>query len=84
GISSIGELSSTGIVVLSFALCFSSTVFAVKVLEDKSEMNALYGRVAIGILIMQDIFAVVFLAATTGKLPTMYAPFLLLLLPLRP
>ncbi|WP_406608791.1 cation:proton antiporter [Agarivorans sp. JK6] len=84
GISSIGELSTTGIVVLSFALCFSSTVFAVKVLEDKSEMNALYGRVAIGVLIMQDIFAVVFLAATTGKVPTMYAPLLLLLLPLRP
>ncbi|WP_432463355.1 cation:proton antiporter domain-containing protein [Agarivorans sp. QJM3NY_33] len=84
GITSISELSNTGILVLAFALCFSSTVFAVKVLEAKSEMNALYGRVAIGILIMQDIFAVIFLAATTGKVPTLYAPLLLLLLPLRP
>ncbi len=84
GISSISELSSNGVLVVAFALCFSSTVFAVKALEDKSEMNALYGRVAIGILIMQDIFAVIFLASTTGKLPTIYAPLLLLLLPLRP
>ncbi|WP_051326805.1 cation:proton antiporter family protein [Aliagarivorans taiwanensis] len=77
-------LEQHSIYLLAFALGFSSTVFAVKALEDKSEMNALYGRVAIGILIIQDIFAVVFLAASTGKLPTLYAPLLLFLWPLRP
>ena len=48
-------------VLLGFALSFSSTVFAVKVLEERSDMNALYARLAIGVLVMQDIFAVAFL-----------------------
>lgn len=30
-------------------------------------MNATYGTLAIGILVMQDIFAVVFLTASTGN-----------------
>jgi len=60
-------------VLIAFALSFSSTVFAVKVLEGKSEMSALYAQIAIGILIMQDIFAVVFLTASTGKIPSLWA-----------
>jgi len=77
-------LSLQQALLLAFAFSFSSTVFVVKTLEDKGEMNALHGRVAIGILIMQDIFAVLFLAASTGKLPSIWAPLLLLLIPLRP
>ena len=65
--------------LVAFALSFSSTVFAVKALEDKAEMASFHGRVAIGILIMQDILAVVFLTASTGKLPS---PWALALLPL--
>lgn len=56
------ELSSQSAAILAFALSFSSTVFAVKVLEERGEMASLHGKVAIGILVMQDIFAVVFLA----------------------
>jgi predicted Kef-type K+ transport protein len=59
--------------MLAFALSFSSTVFAVKVLEDKGEMSSLHGRVAIGVLIMQDIFAVLFLTFSTGKIPSPWA-----------
>jgi predicted Kef-type K+ transport protein len=59
--------------MLAFTLSFSSTVFAVKVLEDKGEMSSLYGRVAIGVLIMQDIFAVLFLTVSTGKIPSPWA-----------
>ncbi len=69
--------------MLAFALSFSSTVFVVKTLERKGEMKSLHGRIAIGILIMQDLAAVVFLAASTGKLPTFWALLLLLLIPLR-
>ncbi len=69
---------------LAFALSFSSTVFVVKMLEKNAEMNSLHGQIAIGILIMQDLAAVVFLAASTGKLPTLWALLLLLLIPLRP
>ncbi len=70
--------------LIAFALSFSSTVFAVKVLDEKSEMASLHGKVAIGILIMQDLFAVIFLTATSGKVPYFWAILLLLLIPLRP
>ncbi|MBT4644363.1 MAG: cation:proton antiporter [Deltaproteobacteria bacterium] len=74
---------STSLIV-AFALSFSSTVFAVKVLEDKGEMRSLHGRKAVGILIMQDIFAVLFLAATMGKIPSPWALLLFGLFLLRP
>lgn len=59
--------------LVAFALSFSSTVFAVKLLEERGEMTSNHGRIAIGILIMQDIFAVVFLTVSTGKLPSPWA-----------
>ena len=70
--------------MIAFALSFSSTVFVVKSLEEKGEMRSLHGRIAIGILVMQDIAAVVFLAASTGKVPSLWALSLFLLIPLRP
>jgi len=70
--------------MLAFALSFSSTVFVVKTLEDKGEMNSLHGRIAIGILVMQDLAAVIFLAASAGKIPSLWALLLFLLIPMRP
>ncbi|MFW6324846.1 MAG: cation:proton antiporter [Desulfovibrionales bacterium] len=78
------SISWSSMLVLSFALAFSSTVFAVKVLEEKGDMTALYGKLAIGILVMQDIFAVLFLSASTGKVPSLWALALLGLPLLRP
>ena len=46
-------------------------------------MKSRHGRIAIGILIMQDLAAVFFLAVASGKLPTIWALLLLLLIPLR-
>ncbi len=59
--------------MIAFALSFSSTVFAVKILEERGEMSSLHGRISIGILIMQDIFAVLFLTFSTGKIPSPWA-----------
>ena len=70
--------------MLAFALSFSSTVFVVKSLEDKGEMKSLHGRIAIGILVMQDLAAVIFLAVSVGKTPSLWALLLFLLIPLRP
>jgi glutathione-regulated potassium-efflux system ancillary protein KefC len=78
------ELDLKFSLMLAFALSFSSTVFVVKVLEEKSEMGSLHGRIAIGILVMQDLAAVIFLAASTGKLPSYWALLLFLLIPMRP
>jgi predicted Kef-type K+ transport protein len=72
------------LVLIGFALSFSSSVFAVKILEERGESRSLYGRVAIGVLIMQDIFAVIFLTASTAELPSPFALLLVFLIPLAP
>jgi predicted Kef-type K+ transport protein len=77
-------LTALDAMLIAFALSFSSTVFAVKMLDEKAEMHSLHGKIAIGILIMQDLFAVVFITITSGKIPSYTAVFLLLLIPLRP
>lgn len=59
--------------LIGFALSFSSTVFAVKSLEEKGEMHSMHGRAAIGILIMQDLMAVFFLTISKGELPSLWA-----------
>lgn len=84
GVSQFSGLDFRQSLLIAFALSFSSTVFVVKVLEEKGEMTSLHGRLAIGILIMQDIAAVVFLAVSAGKVPSLWALLLLLLIPLRP
>ena len=83
--SPILNLSPVAVIVIAFGLSFSSTVYAVKVLEEKGDMSALYGKVAIGILVMQDIFAVIFLAVGEGKYPSLWAltVFVLFLPPVR-
>jgi predicted Kef-type K+ transport protein len=81
GASLFGSLDSKLSVLIAFALSFSSTVFAVKVLEEKGEMAALHGRVSIGILIIQDIVAVIFLTFSMGKIPSLWALPLLAMLP---
>ncbi|WP_418276225.1 cation:proton antiporter [Isoptericola jiangsuensis] len=73
---SVGTLALVGL-----ALSFSSTVFVVKVLEDRSDATSLYGRIAIGILVVQDLVAVVFLAVAEGDPPSPWAAALLLLVP---
>lgn len=82
GMAMLTGQSVQTIALLAFALSFSSTVFVVKVLEERGESHALYGRVAIGILVMQDIIAVVFLTATSGHLPSPWALALVGLWPL--
>ncbi|MDF4770918.1 cation:proton antiporter [Vibrio parahaemolyticus] len=84
GLTSLASMESGQILLLAFALSFSSTVFAVKTLQEKGELNATYATLAIGILVMQDIFAVVFLTVSTGRVPEWYAIGLFALPLLRP
>lgn len=57
--------------LLAIALSFSSTVLAAKVLEGKRELRAFHGRVAIGILIVQDLIALFVMSIASGKTPSM-------------
>ena len=47
---------------LAVAVALSSTVIIVKVLYDKNELDTLPGRVTLGVLVLQDLFAILFLA----------------------
>ncbi|MBF0246171.1 MAG: cation:proton antiporter, partial [Planctomycetes bacterium] len=84
GVSAFIDLDTKACLLIGFALGFSSTVFAVKVFEEAGEMDSTHGKISIGILIMQDLFAVIFMALSAGKIPSPYALLLFLLLPLRP
>jgi len=79
GLTYITDLGLNESLLIAFALSFSSTVFVVKILEEKGAMSASYGRIAIGILIMQDILAVIFLTFSSGKMPSPWAFALILL-----
>ncbi len=70
GLPLAAELDLTNALLVGFALSFSSTVFAVKALEQGNEFQALAGRLAIGILVMQDVAAVVWLALAAGDTPS--------------
>ncbi len=79
-LSVFSELDWKTSLLIAFALSFSSTVFTVKVMEGKGEMNSKHGRIAIGILILQDFFAVLFLTLSSGKIPSPWAVCLIGLL----
>ncbi|MBI5880842.1 cation:proton antiporter, partial [archaeon] len=56
-------------IYLGLAVAFSSTMLVVKILSDRLENNTLHGRLIIGILVVQDIFAIValsYLASTSS------------------
>ena len=52
GLNLFTEVSFQTSLLIGFALSFSSTVFAIKILEGRGEVNSFHGKVAIGILIM--------------------------------
>jgi Kef-type K+ transport system membrane component KefB len=79
GLPLFRELDVKTALVLGFALSFSSTVFAAKAFEERAELATRHATAAIGILIMQDVIAVVFLTVTSGKVPAVWALALLLL-----
>jgi predicted Kef-type K+ transport protein len=70
--------------LIAFALSFSSTVCVIKVLEESGETNSRHGKLAVGILVVQDIVAVVFLVLASGEVPSPWAVLLLGLFFARP
>lgn len=84
GLMYFSELTLAGSLLIAFALSFSSTVCAVKVLEERAELRSRHGQIAIGILIIQDIAAVIFVTFTTDVPPSIWALGLFLLPLLRP
>jgi Kef-type K+ transport system membrane component KefB len=52
--------------MLTLGVTFSSTVVAVKLLERRGELQALHGRLAIGILLVQDVAVAIALTLLAG------------------
>ncbi len=77
-------LSPSAALFVGIGLAFSSTVLAVKLLDDRRELSTFHGRVAVGILVLQDLVAVGLLAYAGVKNPTPWALLLLALPMLRP
>lgn len=80
-------LSSFGYTAISslyiaIAITFSSTVIIVKLLSEKNDLRSLYGKIAVGFLLIQDfvaILALMFLSGFgPGKIPTAAGIFLIL------
>ncbi len=51
---------------VAIALSFSSTIIVVKLLIDKNDLETLYGKVTIGLLLVQDFLAILTLVLVTG------------------
>lgn len=49
-------------VYIGLILAFSSTMIVVKLLSDKNELDSIHGRIILGILVMQDVLAVLALS----------------------
>lgn len=60
----LGPLGESGLhyLYLAFGLAVSSTLVVVKSLYDKSELDTLPGRITLGVLVFQDLWAILFLA----------------------
>lgn len=54
---------------ISAALTFSSTIIVIKLLSDKKDLHSLYGKLSIGILLVQDFFAILLLILLSGYKP---------------
>ena len=58
-LSSFFGMGATIGIYIGLLLAFSSTMIVAKILTDRDELNTLHGRIMLGILLLQDIIAVV-------------------------
>jgi len=59
-------LATTPALFLGFSLAISSTIIILKMLGDKHEQGRLYGKIAIGVSLVQDLFAIALVVATSA------------------
>jgi len=59
-------LSSTPAAFLGASLAVSSTIIILKMLSDKREQSRLYGKIAISVSLVQDLFAIALVVVTSA------------------
>ena len=72
-IGSLGFLASIALgfntseaIIVGIALFFSSTIIILKVLTDKKELTRLYGQIAIGVILLDDVVATLAILAVAA------------------
>lgn len=65
-----------GLLYVAVCLAISSTMIVVKLLYDKFELDTLPGRITLGVLIFQDVWAIVVLAIQPNLLNPEFFPLL--------
>ncbi|MEX0895700.1 MAG: cation:proton antiporter [Patescibacteria group bacterium] len=76
-------ISTVAAIYVAIALTFSSTIIILKLLSDKGDTQTLYGKIAIGFLLVQDVVATIILigvAALSGQSDLGMVPIVTLLL----
>lgn len=56
--------------LIGYAMALSSTMVVLRLIEDRGELDALYGRIALGILLVQDlavVLLVILIGGTAGE-----------------
>lgn len=53
-------------IYISLAVTFSSTIIVVKILSERKDLNSLYGKLALGIFLVQDFAAILVLILIAG------------------
>jgi len=66
GLAAALGIAPVAALYVAVALTFSSTIIVVKLLSDKREIDSLHGRIAVGILIVQDIAIVLVMIGLTA------------------
>ena len=66
GISLLFGLDLLAAAVVAVAITFSSTIIVVKLLGDHRQLDELHGRVALGLLIVQDVVVIVVMIVLTS------------------
>ncbi|RMF54646.1 hypothetical protein D6745_04605 [Candidatus Woesearchaeota archaeon] len=61
---------------VAVAITFSSTVLAVKILADKHELTTLHGRIIMGMLLIEDFFAILALTIFSSQV---FSPVIILM-----
>ncbi len=51
---------------IAIALTFSSTIIIMKLLSDKRDLETLYGKISIGVLLVQDLIAIIILTVISS------------------
>lgn len=54
-------------IYIGVAIAFSSTMIVVKILSDKKELITMHGRLVLGILLLQDLFAIIAIVLLTSS-----------------